>query len=67
VQHSAVLGAVDPLAAPHGVDPAPQAHRIGELEELGERDLIEPLAREIHEHPRLLAREALEAPGIALE
>ena len=67
VQHGAVLGGVDLLAAPHGLDPLAQTHRIGELEELRERDLIEPLAGEIHQQPGVLAREALEAPRIALE
>jgi len=43
------------------------AHGIGELTELRERDLIEPLAREVHQQPGVLAGEALEAPRIALE
>src|SRR6267143_3532903 len=55
------------LALPHGVDARAQADGVGKLKELGERDLIEPLAREVHEQPRLLARQALETPGIALE
>ena len=32
-----------------------------------ERHLIQALAREIHQQPRLLAREALEAPRVAFE
>src|SRR6185437_16796684 len=44
-----------------------EAHRLGELQELAQHHLIEVLAREIHEQPRALAREALEPPGIARE
>src|SRR5437667_7052 len=67
VQHGAILRRVDVCALPHGIDARAQANHVGELEELGERDLIEPLAREIHKESRVLARQALEAPGIALE
>jgi len=43
------------LALPHGIDARAQPAGVGELKELGERNLIEPLAREVHEQPRLLA------------
>jgi len=55
MQHGAILGRIDVYALPHGIDPRAQADRIGQGKELGERDLIEPLAREVHEEPGLLA------------
>jgi len=67
VQHGAALGGVDELATKHGVDTLAQARDVGQLAKLRQRNLIEPLAREIHQQSDLLAREALEAPRVALE
>ena len=67
MQHGAILGRVDVCALPHGIDARAQANHVGQLEELGERDLIEPLAREIDKESRVLARQALESPRVALE
>ena len=46
---------------------ARKRYRVGEPEEPGEGRLIEPLAREVHEEPLPLAREALEPLRVALE
>ena len=44
VQHRAILGDVNVLAAPHGVDARPQADGVGQCQQLPQRDLIKSLA-----------------------
>ena len=58
---------VDVLAAPHGIDALAQPDGVGELDELGERDLIESLAREVHQQTGRAAREALVRLGSRVE
>src|SRR6185437_1855576 len=48
VKHGAILGRVDLVAAPHGLDTSAHPHCFNELDQLVEDDLVESLAREVH-------------------
>ena len=52
VQYGAIFGLVDLVAAPHGIDALAQLPTLRPAPQLGQHDLIDTLAREIHQTGR---------------
>ena len=64
VEHRAVLGDVDPVAAEHRVDVLAQAGLLGELEQQPQRLVVDPVLREVEVQADRVGAEALGAPGV---
>ena len=67
VQHGAIFGCVDLLAAEHRVDPRAQARLFGELQQQLERLVGDAILRVIEVEARRLRRQAFAALGIVGE
>ena len=64
MQHRAVLGDVDLLAAEHGVDAAAQAGFLGQLQKQLQRFVGDAVLRVVEEEARGLGRHPLAALGV---
>ena len=64
MQHGAILGGVDPVAAEHGVDAVAQSGCLGELHEQVERLVGDAVFRVVEVEAHRLGRQALAASGV---